>query len=304
MKKQLTRLKKLLKKMKNKLNKIAKDTNLFLKNFLNNQDKSKLIPAMKYGLFPGGKKIRSKILLDIGSLLSIDYKTLITIGAAVECIHAYSLIHDDLPCMDDDRIRRGKPSTHVKFGESTAVLAGNSLQTMACEILASPRLKIKEKTKINLIKKLSECSGHLGIAGGQYLDLSYEKKRISKNKIIEMEKKKTGKLFSFCCAVPAIIKNKDNKEIKFFEDIGSDIGLLFQIADDLIDFRGDSKKAGKKTGKDKKKGKATLISLLGYANAIKYCNKIILDVCKNLKKYGSNSKEIKETLSYILNRDK
>jgi len=290
--------------MKKKLNKIAKDTNLYLKNFLNKQDNSKLIPAMKYGLFPGGKKIRSKILVDIGSLLSIDYKTLIIIGAAVECIHAYSLIHDDLPCMDDDRMRRGKPSTHVKFGESTAVLAGNSLQTMACEILASPSLKLKEKTKINLIKKLSECSGHLGIAGGQYLDLSYEKKKIPKDKIIEMEKKKTGKLFSFCCAAPAIIKNKNNKEIKFFEDIGLNIGLLFQIADDLIDFRGDSKKAGKKTGKDQKKGKATLISLLGYANAIKYCNKIILDVNKNLKKYGSNFKNIKETLSYILNREK
>ena len=290
--------------MKKKLNKIAKDTNLYLKNFLNKQDNSKLIPAMKYGLFPGGKKIRSKILVDIGSLLSIDYKTLIIIGAAVECIHAYSLIHDDLPCMDDDRMRRGKPSTHVKFGESTAVLAGNSLQTMACEILASPSLKLKEKTKINLIKKLSECSGHLGIAGGQYLDLSYEKKKIPKDKIIEMEKKKTGKLFSFCCAAPAIIKNKNNKEIEFFEDIGLNIGLLFQIADDLIDFRGDSKKAGKKTGKDQKKGKATLISLLGYANAIKYCNKITLDVNKNLKKYGSNFKNIKETLSYILNREK
>ena len=105
---------------------------------------------MKYGLFPGGKKIRSKILIDIGSLLSIDYKTLITIGAAVECIHAYTLIHDDLPCMDDDKIRRGKPSTHIKFGESTAILAGNSLQTIACEILASPNLKISEKIKVKL----------------------------------------------------------------------------------------------------------------------------------------------------------
>jgi len=159
--------------MKITLNKIAKDTNTSLKKFLNKQGNSKLVPAIKYGLFPGGKKIRSKILIDIGSLLSIDYKTLITIGAVVECIHAYSLIHDDLPCMDDDKMRRGKPSTHVKFGESTAVLAGNSLQTMACEILASPNLKIKEKTKINLIKKLSECSVHLGSAGGQYLDLSY-----------------------------------------------------------------------------------------------------------------------------------
>ena len=119
-----------------------------------------------------------------------------------------------------------------------------------------------------------------------------------------MEIKKTGKLFSFCCAASAIIKNKSNKEIKFFENIGSDIGLLFQIADDLIDFRGNPKIAGKKTGKDKKKGKATLISLLGYVNAIKYCNKIILNVNKNLIKYGSNSRNISETLDYILIRDK
>ena len=287
-----------------KLNKIAKDTNFFLKKFIAKQNNSKLIPAMKYGLFPGGKKIRSKILIDIGSLLSIDYKTLIAIGAAVECIHAYSLIHDDLPCMDNDKIRRGKPSTHIKFGESTAVLAGNSLLTMAFEILSSPTLKVSDIIKVNLIKKLSECSGHLGIAGGQFLDLSYEKKKTSKNKIIEMEIKKTGKLFSFCCMAPAIIKKKNSKEIKSFENIGSDIGLLFQIADDLIDFKGDSKKAGKKTGKDQKKGKATLISLLGHMNAIKYCDKIILKINKSIKKYGSNSKNIEETLNYILNRDK
>ena len=290
--------------MKTRLNGIAKDTNFFLKDFLNKQNNSKLIPAMKYGLFPGGKKIRSKILIDIGSLLSIDYKTLITIGSAVECIHAYTLIHDDLPCMDDDKIRRGKPSTHIKFGESTAILAGNSLQTIACEILASPNLKISEKIKVNLIKKLSECSGHLGVAGGQYLDLSYEKKKVSKIKIIEMEIKKTGKLFSFCCAAPAIIKKMNSQQVKFFENIGANIGLLFQIADDLIDFKGDSKVAGKKTRKDQKRGKATLISLLGYENAVKYCDKIIFDINKSLKKYGSNSKNIGETLDYILNRDK
>ena len=290
--------------MKTRLNRIAKDTNFFLKDFLNKQNNSKLIPAMKYGLFPGGKKIRSKILIDIGSLLSIDYKTLIAIGSAVECIHAYTLIHDDLPCMDDDKIRRGKPSTHIKFGESTAILAGNSLQTIACEILASPNLKISEKIKVNLIKKLSECSGHLGVAGGQYLDLSYEKKQVSKIKIIEMETKKTGKLFSFCCAAPAIIKKKNNQQVKFFENIGAKIGLLFQIADDLIDFKGDPKIAGKKTGKDQKKGKATLIGLLGHKNAIKYCDKIIFDINKSLKRYGSNSNNIRETLDYILNRDK
>ena len=180
--------------MKIKLIRIAKDTNFFLKNFIKKQKKTELVTAMKYGLFPGGKKIRSKILLDIGTIFKIKYKTLIIIGAAIECIHAYSLIHDDLPCMDNDKLRRGKPSTHIKFGESTAVLAGNSLLTMAFEILTSPNLNINEKTKLDLVKKLSETSGHLGIAGGQYLDLSFEKKKISKNKIIDMEIKKNRKV--------------------------------------------------------------------------------------------------------------
>ena len=148
------------------------------------------------------------------------------------------------------------------------------------------------------------CSGHLGIAGGQYLDLDFEKKKVSKKQIIDMEIKKTGKLFSFCCAVPAIIKEKSLKEIKFFESLGSDIGLLFQIADDLIDFKGNSKIAGKRTKKDQKKGKATLISLLGYDGSIKYCGEIISDINRNLKNYGSKSKKLNDTLEFILNRNK
>ena len=290
--------------MQKKLNKIAKDTNLFLKKFINKQKKSELIIPMQYGLFSGGKKIRSKILIDVGSLFKINYKSLIMIGSAVECIHAYSLIHDDLPCMDNDSIRRGKPSTHIKFGESTAVLAGNSLLTMAFEILSHKNLKISEKNKNNLINKISECSGHLGIAGGQYLDLTYEHKKVSQIKITQMEIKKTGKLFSFCCAVPLILKNKSKNEIKRFENIGSDIGLLFQVADDLIDYKGNSKIAGKKTGKDKIKGKATLISLLGYKNTINYANNLILKINNKLKKYGSRSHNLSKTLNYILNRNK
>ena len=290
--------------MKKKLDKIAKDTNLFLKTFIKKQKKSELIIPMKYGLFSGGKKIRSKILIDIGSLFKINYKSLIIIGSAVECIHAYSLIHDDLPCMDNDLIRRGKPSTHIKFGESTAVLAGNSLLTMAFEILSHKDLNVSEKIKIDLINKISESSGHLGIAGGQYLDLSFEHKKISKNKIIEMEVKKTGKLFSFCCVAPLILKRKSKREIKKFETIGAEIGLLFQVADDLIDHKGSLLVAGKKTGKDKKKGKATLISLLGHKNTIKYAHKLILKVNDKLKNYGSGSKNLSKTLEYILNRNK
>ena len=241
--------------MQKKLNKIAKDTNSFLKKFIKDQKKSELITPMKYGLFSGGKKIRSKILIDIGSLFKLNYKSLIVIGAAVECIHAYSLIHDDLPCMDNDLLRRGKPSTHIKFGESTAVLAGNSLLTMAFEILSHKNFNVSEKIKIDLINKISESSGHLGIAGGQFLDLNFEHKKVSKKKIIEMEIKKTGKLFSFCCTAPLILKKRNEKEIKKFENLGADIGLLFQVADDLIDHKGSLLIAGKKTGKDKKKEK-------------------------------------------------
>ena len=290
--------------MRNKLKEIAKNTNIFLQKFITKQKKTELIPAMKYGLFPGGKKIRSKILLDIGSIFKIKYQTLIAIGAAVECIHAYSLIHDDLPCMDNDALRRGKPSTHIKFGEATAVLAGNSLLTMAFEILSSSYLKISESSKLSLIKRLSECSGHLGIAGGQYLDLNFEKKKVSKNKIINMEVKKTGKLFSFCCSVAPIIKNRSAKEINFFDKIGSNVGLLFQIADDVIDYQGSSKVAGKKTGKDKKKGKATLISLLGYKNAIKYSENIKFKIISDLDKHNFKSNNLNETLNYILKRNK
>ena len=264
----------------------------------------RLVEAMRYATMDGGKRIRPLLVYASAKAVGARIEDADAAACAVELIHSFSLVHDDLPVMDDDDLRRGKPATHIKFGESTAVLAGNSLLTLAFEILSSPKLKLNEKIKINLIKKLSECSGHLGIAGGQYLDLSYERKKISRNKILEMEIKKTGMLFSFCCAAPAIIKKKTIQEIKFFENIGSKIGLLFQIADDLIDLKSNSKEAGKKTGKDQKKGKATLINLIGYDDSLKYCDKIIKDINKNLKKYGSKSEKINETLGYIMNRKK
>ena len=289
--------------MEKKLNKVAKDTNQFLLKFLLNQKKTDLIKSMKYGLLPGGKKIRSKLIIDVGKIFKINYKTLIYLSAAVECIHAYSLIHDDLPCMDNDSLRRGKLSTHKKFGESTAILAGNSLLTFAFEILSQKNFKLDAKIKIKLINLISKCSGHSGIAGGQYLDLSFERKKIPLKKIIEMQIKKTGKLFSFCCMAPIIISKKFN-HLKKFDKIGSDIGLLFQIADDLIDYSGNTKKVGKKTKKDLKKGKATLISLLGYKNTIKYSNKLKFNIFKRLKVFGNKANDLKSTIEYILARSK
>ena len=289
--------------MKKKLNKVAKDTNLYLKKFILRQKSSELLNPMKYGLLPGGKKIRSKLIVDVGKIFNIDYNKLIQIGAAVECIHAYSLIHDDLPCMDNDKLRRGKMSTHIKYGESTAILAGNSLLTIAFEILSQSSFKLDHKSKISLINLLSKCSGHTGIAGGQYSDLKFEGKKQSLKKIVDMQIKKTGKLFSFCCVAPIIISKK-NKYINSFESIGSKIGLLFQIADDLIDYSGNSKRAGKKTKKDSKKGKATLISLLGYKNTVKYGDKLKLEIFSKLNKFGNKTKDLKDTINYILIRSK
>ena len=289
--------------MKKKLDKVAKDTNLYLKKFILKQKRSELLNPMRYGLLPGGKKIRSKLIADIGKIFNIDYNKLIQIGAAVECIHAYSLIHDDLPCMDNDKLRRGKISTHVKYGESTAILAGNSLLTIAFEILSQSSSKVDYKTKISLINLLTKCSGHSGIAGGQYSDLKFEGKKQSLNSIVNMQIKKTGKLFSFCCVAPIIISKK-SKYINSFDSIGSKIGLLFQIADDLIDYSGSSKRAGKKTRKDSKKGKATLISLLGYKNTVKYGDKLKLEIFSKLNKFGNKTKDLKDTINYILIRTK
>ena len=282
--------------------KIAKDTNKYLKKFINRQKKSYLLKPMKYGLFSGGKKIRSKVLVDVGKIFNINYKTLIAISAAVECIHSYTLIHDDLPCMDDDDLRRGKLSTHKMFGEATAVLAGNSLLTLAFEIIADKKLKIKDKIKSSLIYELSRCSGHTGVAGGQYLDLNFEHKKVGYSKVIDMQIKKTGRLFSFCCIAPAIIKEKKIITVNELNLIGAKIGLLFQIADDLLDYSGNSKIVGKKTKKDIKSGKATLINLYGYDKSKKFINELQNEIISKLKKYGFKSKNLIQSLEIIINR--
>ena len=288
--------------MEKKLKKISKRVNFYLNNYLSKFNSSELIKPMKYGLFPGGKKIRSKIIFDVGYIFNVKIKDLLILAASVEAIHAYSLIHDDLPCMDDDRLRRGKLSTHIKFGESTAILAGNSLLTSAFEILTDKNFKVEYKIKSRLINLLSRCSGQTGIAGGQYLDLSYEKKKVSLQKILDMELKKTGKLFEYCCLAPLIIK-KNKKNLKSFSKIGKEIGLLFQIVDDLIDFKGKTKTAGKKTKKDIKKGKATIISLLGYENAVKYTNKLKENIFNKLKLHDKKAHHLKETINFIMERN-
>lgn len=282
--------------------KVAKDVDVFLKNFLKqNQQNNKLFEAIKYGLFSGGKKFRSYLIVTSGNIFNLDYKKLITIGAAVECIHSYSLIHDDLPSMDDDDFRRGKKSTHKVFGESTAILAGNSLLTLAFEILTSNKMIANSKS--DLVHTLASSSGYTGIAGGQFLDLKFEKKKVSKDSIVDMQNKKTGELISFCLESVAILSGKE-KERKFLKKIGLDIGLLFQITDDLLDVFGDTKKIGKPTRGDKKKGKATIIKNLGINKAIEFSYQLADGITEKLKKrYGSRADSLVDSVNFLLRRD-
>jgi len=281
----------------------AKKTDIFLKKYLNRQNKSGLIPVMKYSSLSGGKKIRSSIIIGAGKLYNINASKLLNICASVECIHSYSLIHDDLPCMDNDRMRRGKLASHIKFGESTAILAGNSLLTLAFEIIVDQNYKLENKSKAELVKALALCSGHTGIAGGQYLDLNYEKKKKKFSDILDMQRKKTGKLFNFCCFAAGVIAKKNIKELKFLSKLGEDIGLLFQLADDVIDFKGSKKLAGKLTKKDQKKGKSTVISLIGYKKANSFALQLKKNILSNLRKHGKKANDLINTVEFILERN-
>lgn len=287
-----------------KIVKVASHVDIFLKNYLKKRtENTQLFNALKYGLFSGGKKFRSYLIVTSGKLFNLNYKQLIAIGAAVECMHSYSLIHDDLPSMDDDDFRRGKKSTHKVFGEATAILAGNSLLTLAFEILSSNNININAKSKINLLNALASSAGHSGIAGGQYLDLKFEKMRVNKNLIIDMQNKKTGELISFCTESAAIIANK-NSHRKFLKRIGLDIGLLFQITDDLLDLYGDKNKTGKPTRRDKQKGKATVIKSLGINKTIEFCYELLDNITDKLEnKYGSRANSLVDSVNFLLRRD-
>ena len=287
-----------------KIVKVASHVDIFLKNYLKKRtENTQLFNALKYGLFSGGKKFRSYLIVTSGKLFNLNYKQLIAIGAAVECMHSYSLIHDDLPSMDDDDFRRGKKSTHKVFGEATAILAGNSLLTLAFEILSSNNININAKSKINLLNALASSAGHSGIAGGQYLDLKFEKTRVNKNLIIDMQNKKTGELISFCTESAAIMANK-NSHRKLLKRIGLDIGLLFQITDDLLDLYGDKNKTGKPTRRDKQKGKATVIKSLGVNKTIEFCYELLDNITDKLEnKYGSRANSLVDSVNFLLRRD-
>ena len=198
-------------KLKLEINKNVKEFNVFAKKYLNsNKDGSSLWAAMNYGVVNGGKRIRPLLIIYISKFLKINKPSYMRLALATEFVHAYSLIHDDLPGMDNDDLRRGKPTTHKKYGEAIAILAGNSLLTLAFQLLADPKTNSNSNIRLKLIDSLSKIAGYTGLAGGQSLDLLYEKKNVSEKQILKMHELKTARLFEFCLIAPLILSGKSN----------------------------------------------------------------------------------------------
>ena len=265
-------------------------------------DSSLLAKAMKYSSVNGGKRIRAFLVSQSSKIVNLSSENAMIISSSIESIHTYSLIHDDLPSMDNDAFRRGKPSNHKKFGEATAILAGDALHDFAFQIISGSLKKINSKLNLKLINYLSQCTGHGGLAGGQSLDLLYENKKLSKNKIIEMYNKKTGKLFEFSFAAPFIVKNKNFKKIQFSKNYGSVFGIIFQITDDILDEINSFKEIGKTPGKDKKQGKRTLLSVIGKIKAINFCEELAENFICTYKKEFSRYPILKDILFYSIQK--
>ena len=286
----------------------------YIKNFSNEFDKeiinfipkkrffsNKLFSAMNYVLSVGGKRLRPIFLYEISKLLGAKKKYSLRTAASIEFVHCYSLVHDDLPSMDNDDLRRGKPTVHKKWDEPTAILVGDALQSLSFEILVDKNLKIEPFIKNELIYSLARNSGASGMVLGQALDIKAEssKKKISIEKIKNLQSYKTGKLISWSCEVGAILSEEDRSPFKTF---ASCIGLAFQIQDDILDVTGTSKILGKKAGKDKSLNKATFVSNLGLDGAVKKNKNLVEEACDALSMFGSKADNLRQISHFIINR--
>jgi len=251
---------------------------------------------MIYGSMNGGKRIRPFIISVFAKIAKIKKNNYLRLSAAVESIHSYSLIHDDLPSMDDDDYRRGKLSVHKKFNEAKAILAGDALHDLAFEILSDKKTHKKSDVRINLVEKLSKKLGSKGLAGGQSLDLLFENNSVTVNQILKMYLMKTSSLFSYCCTAPFILAEKNKKDLKFAEEFGNLYGLVFQIIDDISDETENFLSLGKTPGKDKRQGKSTLVSNVNKEKAIVFCNKKINKFIRINKKFFSRWQILEEVL--------
>ena len=270
---------------------------------------ARLLEAMRYSSLGGGKRFRPFLVVECASLFEVPRERALMAGAALECVHCYSLVHDDLPAMDNDALRRGQPTAHKKFDEATAILAGDGLLTFAFDILSRPQTHPDAGVRVDLVCALARASGIGGMAGGQMLDLAAEGRfaksgplRLSADEVRLLQAMKTGALLRFACQAGGILAAASPAQRKALDSYGSAVGQAFQIADDLLDLQGDTALVGKQTGKDAAAGKATMVSALGEAGARTRLRQLVAEAEQALAPFGPSAAVLIEGARFVAER--
>jgi farnesyl diphosphate synthase len=266
--------------------------------------RARLIEAMRYAAIGGGKRLRPLLLTATAEMFAVDRDAAIRCGVAIEAIHVYSLIHDDLPCMDDDAVRHGKPTLHRAFDEATAVLAGDALHAFAFEVLSDPATCGDPFVRIELVATLGTASGAAGMAGGQMMDIAATSERFDLPTVTRLQQMKTGALLAAAVEMGAILGHVPHEGRTHLRGYARDLGLAFQIVDDLIDHDGDEASAGKQLRKDAAAGKQTFVSLLGPDRARAQARLLVDQAIAHLKNYGPEADLLRELARFVIERDR
>jgi len=298
-----------------RLDRIAEETEALLDRFLSPDPLSgelarpaRLVEAMRYATLGGGKRFRPFLVVEAAALFKVPQEQALVVGAALECIHCYSLAHDDLPAMDNDDLRRGRPTTHKAFDEASAILAGDGLLTIAFDILSRPEVHPKPQVRIDLVSALARGAGLGGMVGGQILDLAAEGRfgdgpqRLNRREVEVLQGMKTGALLRFACLSGAILGEADASRRAALDRYGTTVGKAFQVADDLLDVEGDPETVGKATGKDAAAHKATLVSVLGVGEARRQLAELVAEAEAALAPFGPDAAILKAAAHFVAER--
>ena len=258
--------------------------------------------AMRYASLGGGKRLRPFLVQESAKLFGVAQHCALRVAAAVECVHCYSLVHDDLPAMDDDDMRRGRPTTHRQFDEATAILVGDGLLTLAFEILAHPDTHADPQVRINLVAALAAASGYAGMVGGQALDMVADRAGFDIGGVTRLQRQKTGELFAFSCEAGAILGRADASRRNSLHGFAHDMGLAFQIADDLLDVEGQEEEVGKPLQKDADAGKATFVSILGIDRAREQARLLAEQAIGHLEVFEERADTLRAVAQFVVER--
>ncbi|GGZ10500.1 polyprenyl synthetase family protein [Novosphingobium colocasiae] len=287
------------------LERIARDIDGFFDAVLSVPDdpRARLYEAMRHAAIGGGKRLRPLLVMATAEMFGVGRESALRVGAAIEAIHVYSLVHDDLPCMDDDALRHGKATVHVAFDDATAVLAGDSLHALAFDLLADPATSADPFVRIELVRTLAAASGVQGMAGGQMMDIVAETRTFDLQTVTRLQQLKTGALLGAAVEMGAILGRLPPEGRTHLRGYARDIGLAFQIVDDLIDHEGDAALAGKAVGKDAAAGKQTFVSLLGADRARDQAFALVDQAVSHLAQHGAEADLLRALARFIVERD-